>query len=256
MDSNLSRSYIHNVTLWMVGDANPTTYIGESYFNDSSIPYTVVFGGALEALNVTVVDSSMVVEGDKWVILISACGATNPLPPGASATLVSQDGTSTVTQLTLDRGFEGAIAGGHDVYRVNQHFTVRAPGTEVQSITVANKGAYTTWTNGAPSYSLTFNESNHTACLAYDTEDWELEVGVTCDLFVQLSMNSTIEHCTGCAWCSTAFNSCFLCAGLELSLNLVRVYGCQAFGNFHLLLPVTKSGLTDERFHRRNYYRL
>lgn len=50
------------------------------------------------------------------------------------------------------------------------------PGTEVQSVTVANTGSSTTWANGNPSYRLTFNTSALTECLAHDAEDWELEV--------------------------------------------------------------------------------
>lgn len=48
-------------------------------------------------------------------------------------------------------------------------------GTEMQSITVANTGLSATWTNGSPSYILTFDGSS-TACIAHDAEDWELEV--------------------------------------------------------------------------------
>lgn len=160
----------------MVGDINPSTYENGSTFEESSTPYTVSFDGALEDLNVTFVDTSGLVEADTWIVLISACGATSPLPTGASATLTYQHGTSAVAQLTLDRGFEGTVAGSHDIYAVNQHFTVRDTGTEMQSITVSNSGSSTAWANGSPSYGLDFNGSTPTACLAYDAEDWELEV--------------------------------------------------------------------------------
>ena len=119
----------------MVGDISPSTYANDSSFEESSTPYTVSFDGALEDLNVTFVETSGLVEADTWTVLISACGATDPLPTGASATLTYQDGTSAVAQLTLDRGFEGTVSGSHDVYAVNQHFTVRDTGTEMQSIT-------------------------------------------------------------------------------------------------------------------------
>lgn len=151
-------------------------YMHESHFDESSVPYTVVFSGPLEDLNVTFIDSFGLVEADTWTILISACGATSPLPKGASATLISQDGTSAVSQLTLDRGFEGTVAGAHEIFSVNQHFTVRTTGTEVQSITVSNTGSSTNWVNGEPSYRLEFNGSAPTDCLAYNVEEWELEV--------------------------------------------------------------------------------
>ena len=160
----------------MVGDINPSTYANESSFEESSTPHTVYFDGALEDLNVTFVDTSGLVEADTWIVLISACGATSPLPIGASATLTYQDGTSAVAQLTLDRGFEGTVSGSHDIYAVNQHFTVRDTGTEMQSITVSNSGGSTAWANGSPSYGLDFNGSTPTTCFAYNAEDWELEV--------------------------------------------------------------------------------
>ncbi|CAN0551038.1 unnamed protein product, partial [Ectocarpus sp. 8 AP-2014] len=50
------------------------------------------------------------------------------LPAGASVTLTSEHGTAEVRQLTLDRGYEGTVPGSHEVYLVNQHFTVRAAG--------------------------------------------------------------------------------------------------------------------------------
>ena len=176
LDSNLSHTYSYNVTIWMVGDISPSTYANDSSFEESSTPYTVSFDGALEDLNVTFVETSGLVEADTWTVLISACGATDPLPTGASATLTYQDGTSAVAQLTLDRGFEGTVSGSHDVYAVNQHFTVRDTGTEMQSITVSNSGSSTAWANGSPSYALDFNGSTPTACFTYDAEDWELEV--------------------------------------------------------------------------------
>lgn len=160
----------------MIGDAVPSVYGNDSSFEDASTPHTVSFDIPLQDLNVSFVDTSGLVEADSWTILISACGAVNPLPAGASAVLTSQDGTSAVAQLTLDRGFEGTVSGSHDVYSVNQHFTVRAAGTEMQSITISNTGSSTSWTNGSPSYTLDFNGSTPTACFAYDAEDWELEV--------------------------------------------------------------------------------
>ena len=160
----------------MDGDTNPSTYGNDSSFDESSTPHTVSFDGALEDLNITFTDISGLVEADTWIVLISACGATNPLPAGASATLTHQDGTSAVAQLTLDRGFEGTVSGSHDIYAVNQHFTVRDTGTEMQTITVSNSGTSSAWANGSPSYGLNFNGSTPTACIAYDAEDWELEV--------------------------------------------------------------------------------
>lgn len=139
------------------------------------MPFTVTFDEVVDGLNATFVSTSGIVEDDTWTILLSTCGIANPLPSGASATLTSTDGTAAVAQLTLDRGFEGTVAGPHEVYLVNQHFTVRAAGTEMQSITVANEDS-TSWTNGSPSYSLTFNGSSPTACIAHDAEDWEIEV--------------------------------------------------------------------------------
>lgn len=167
--------YSYNMTLWGFGEAIPSTYSNDSVFDSSSLPHTVALDGIIDDLNVTFVSTSGVVEDDTWTILLSACGASSPLPSGASAALISVDGTAAVAQLTLDRGFEGTVRGSHEVYLVNQHFTVRAAGTEMQSVTVANEDS-TTWTNGNPSYSLTFNGSSPTACLAYDAEDWEMEV--------------------------------------------------------------------------------
>lgn len=176
LDSNLSHTYSYNATLWMVGDSSPSFYANASSFEESSIPYAIPFYGALEMLNVAVVDSAGLVEADTWTILISACGSTGPLPEGASAFLASRHGTAAVAQLTLDRGFEGSVSGSHDVYTVNQHFTVRAAGTEMQSITVSNTGSSTSWANGSPSYRLDLNGSTPTACLAHDAQDWEMEV--------------------------------------------------------------------------------
>lgn len=118
------------MTLWSFYDNIPIeTASGSSSFNASSIPHVVHFGGTdLETLNLTFVDSAGLVEDDTWTILISSCGANSSLPAGASATLTSQDGTADVKQLTLDRGYEGTIPGSHDVFSVNQHFTVRAAG--------------------------------------------------------------------------------------------------------------------------------
>ena len=80
------------------------------------------------SLNVAFVDSATLTLGDTWTILISSCGKASPLEEGVSATLTSKDGTAPVNQLTLDRGYEGTVPGSHDVYSVNQHFTVRASG--------------------------------------------------------------------------------------------------------------------------------
>ena len=44
----------------------------------------------------------------------------------------------------------------------------------MQSITVANI-ASSTWTAGGPSYTLDYG-GTLTDCIAYDAEDWELEV--------------------------------------------------------------------------------
>lgn len=179
VDSNLSHTYSYNVSLWNVDDsiASPSTYANASTFEEASLPHKVNFvSAALDDLNVSFVDTSGLVEDDTWTILLSACGAPNPLPAGASAILTSSDGTAAVAQLTLDRGFEGTVPGSHEVYSVNQHFTVRAAGTEVQSITIANTGSSTSWANGDPSYRLDFNGSTPTSCFAYNAEDWEVEV--------------------------------------------------------------------------------
>lgn len=169
--------YSYNMTIWDFGEATPSIYSNDSVFESSSLPHNIALDEIIDNLNVTFVSTSSVVEDDTWTILLSACGASSPLPSGASVTLTSVDGTSAAAQLTLDRGFEGTVPGSHEIYLVNQHFTVRATGTEMQSVTVANKDS-TTWTNGSPSYSLTFNGSLPTACLAYDAEDWEVEVSV------------------------------------------------------------------------------
>lgn len=133
LDSNLSHTYSYNMTLWNFFDNIPTeTESGSSAFNDSSLPHMVEFLGTdLEALNLTFVDTAGLVEADSWTILLSSCGANSSLPEGASATLTSQDGTAEVRQLTLDRGYEGTVPGSHDVFSVNQHFTVRAAGEEM-----------------------------------------------------------------------------------------------------------------------------
>lgn len=159
-----------------MGDTASSFYDSESLFEQSSVPHVVSFDGALHDLNATFVDVDDLVEADTWTLLLSACGATNPLPTGAAASLTAEDGTAAVTQLTLDRGFEGLSAGSYDVYAVNQHFTVRAAGTEAQSITIFNLGDSTSWTNGLPSYSLQFNGSSPSACIDYDADDWEVQV--------------------------------------------------------------------------------
>lgn len=57
-----------------------------------------------------------------------------------------------------------------DTLSINTHHS----GTEMQSITVANT-ASSTWTAGEPSYTLDYG-GTVTECIAYDAEDWELEV--------------------------------------------------------------------------------
>lgn len=175
LDGNAFHTYSYDVTKWGVGDAVPSLWSNRSLFQSMSLPHSVDFNGIIDNLNVTFVSTSDLVEGDTWTVLLSACGASSPLSNGASATLSSVDGTAAASQLTLDRGFEGTVPGHHEVYYVNQHFTVRASGTEMQSITIAN-GDSTSWVNGNPSYALTFNGSAPTACLAFNAEDQEIEV--------------------------------------------------------------------------------
>lgn len=107
----------------------------DSSFVEGQIPFTVPDSGLTPDLStlfldVKFVNTANLVEGDTWTILISSCGAGYPLTEGASATLTSEDGTAPVGQLTLDRGYEGTVPGSHEVYSVNQHFTVRASGEE------------------------------------------------------------------------------------------------------------------------------
>lgn len=130
LNSDLNHTYGYNMTVWNFGGNTPTeTSSSSATFNDTSIPYTVTFPGTdLEALNITFVDSAGLVEDDTWTVLISSCGSNNSLKTGASATLTTEDGTVEVGQLTLDRGYEGTVPGSHEVYSVNQHFTVRASG--------------------------------------------------------------------------------------------------------------------------------
>lgn len=168
-------TYAFNVTRWGAGDVHPTVMSGTSSFLESSMPHMTTFD-ELGGLNASFVDATGLVETDTWTVLMSTCGADNPLPTGASILLTSVSGTEAVGELTLDRGFEGAVSGLHDVYLVNQHFTVRAAGTEVQSVTVAKSGGSSAWVNGSPSYRFTFNGSSPTSCLPHDAEDWELEV--------------------------------------------------------------------------------
>lgn len=178
LDANLTHSYSYNISLWHPDEESPVHVDNASLFVVTSMPHVVDLHDTIDAIDVTFVDATNLVKGDTWTFLLSSCGAKHPLPREASATLTSSDGTATVTQLTLDRGFEGSTSGSHDVYLINQHFTVRAAGTEVQSITVSNGGSTPSWTNGNPSYALSFNGSTPTACLAYDTPDWQLEVRV------------------------------------------------------------------------------
>lgn len=175
LDTNSTHTYSYNISLWLSGNESSTVFYNNSVFLESSLPHTVDFNGVINGLNITFVDASNLVEKDTWIFLVSSCGANSPLPTGASASLTSTDGTAAVTQLTLDRGFEGRVSGSHEVYFVNQHFTVRAAGTEVQSITIANDDSTSSWTNGSPSYALTFNGSAPTACLPYNAADWEIE---------------------------------------------------------------------------------
>lgn len=245
MDSNLSHTYSYNVTLWMADDTYPSTYNEKLTFEDSSTPHVVPFDGALEDLNVTIVDTTNLVEADTWIILISACGATDPLPAGASATLTSQDGTSAVAQLTLDRGFEGTVSGAHEVYVVNQHFTVRAAGTEMQSITVSNTGSSTSWTNGNPSYSLVFSNSTPTACFEHDAEDWELEVRHN-SIRMLLGNTQGGTHATA-AWCTLWLTA------THGSLPYVATLFCQAELLWSLGLDVTVTRRKDATFAPNGY---
>lgn len=115
-----------------------TTQWGTTAPADVSLTFTeapfLLTNGAINtelsdlSLNVKFLASATLTEGDTWTIIISSCGADSPLQEGMSATLTSVDGTAAVGQLTLDRGYEGTVPGSHDVYSVNQHFTVRASG--------------------------------------------------------------------------------------------------------------------------------
>ena len=132
-DGNSLFGYSWGMTVW-----NPdSTSSSSATFADVSGGTSVVdlSSTALAAdLVITFVDSAGLVTGDTWTILISSCGADNPLNAAASATLTSEDGTAEVNQLTLDRGYEGRVAGSQEVYSVNQHFTVRGSGGEQNSV--------------------------------------------------------------------------------------------------------------------------
>lgn len=130
MDVNSSHTYSYNLTVWGFGDDIPSESSSSSSFGGAYTNHTIDFAETDLAapLNVTFVSSDGLVEDDTWTILISSCGANASLPTGASATLTSEHGTAEVRQLTLDRGYEGTVPGSHEVYLVNQHFTVRAAG--------------------------------------------------------------------------------------------------------------------------------
>lgn len=125
LDSISDHTYSYT-TEW---DTASTATVSSS-FAEGDMPYLIADADLQTDLSVdvTFLDSATLTEGDTWTILISTCGASNPLAEGVSATLASEDGTAPVKQLTLDRGYEGTVPGSHDVYSVNQHFTVRASG--------------------------------------------------------------------------------------------------------------------------------
>lgn len=124
-----SHAYSYTTTEWG-GTSTSITVPVSSDFEDA--PHLIddndLRGDLSLDVEFVVVDSSSLILGDTWTILISSCGAAYALKEGMSATLTSEDGTAPVNQLTLDRGYEGTVPGSHDVYSVNQHFTVRASG--------------------------------------------------------------------------------------------------------------------------------
>ena len=131
-------SYSWIMTLWDPESTSSSSPTSPPTFEESDITNGAsvvdLSSPALADLVITFVNSTGLVTGDTWTILISSCGADNPLNAAASATLTSEDGTAEVNQLTLDRGYEGSVAGSQEVYSVNQHFTVRGSGGEQNSV--------------------------------------------------------------------------------------------------------------------------
>lgn len=129
--TNSLHDYSYTTTVW--DQASPPSVVSSTFgaippFATAPHPVTSINSPTDLSLNVAFVDSATLTLGDTWTILISSCGKASPLEEGVSATLTSKDGTAPVNQLTLDRGYEGTVPGSHDVYSVNQHFTVRASG--------------------------------------------------------------------------------------------------------------------------------
>ncbi len=117
--------------------------------------------------------------GDTWRLFVSSAGLSASLLSNElySAVLESSFPTTDTTaasELCIDNPYVGP-SGIETMWLIPQMFTVRSPGTMIQSITVSNKDS--SWDNeatGVPSYRLTLG-STMDVCVTWNAEDFEIE---------------------------------------------------------------------------------
>ncbi len=174
-----------SVTFWDLATAPSSTY--NSISLASNLLYNAYY--AVYGLNtftgVSLVHVSLVQEpeslssslsvGDTWRLFVSAAGLSTSLPDGYySSVLESSFPTAAASELCIDAPYVSP-SGLENMWLVPQMFTVRSPGTMVQSITVSNKDS--SWDNaatGTPSYRLTYG-STVDVCVAWNAADFEIE---------------------------------------------------------------------------------
>ncbi|KAG5186910.1 hypothetical protein JKP88DRAFT_308703, partial [Tribonema minus] len=116
--------------------------------------------------------------GDTWTLLVTAEGTA---PKGASIVLSSSaPDSSPIKQLTLAAPYSGsgdpAVFEAEDAYMVAQHFTVRDPAIEVQTITVkVTNTATDPWATVSPQQYEVRWKTVHLGCVAWNADDFTLE---------------------------------------------------------------------------------
>eukprot|EP01084_Bolivina_argentea_P089269 161102_1 len=174
-----------SVTYWDFGVPS-TTHNSEALDSSTlynSAPYAI--SGLTSLSGTSLVHVSLVNEppaslsslslGDTWRLFVSAAGLSASLPDGYySSVLESSFPAAASSELCIDAPY-GSPSGLKNMWLVPQMFTVRSPGTMIQSITVKNQDS--SWDNaatGTPSYRLT-QGGTMDVCVAWNAEDFEIE---------------------------------------------------------------------------------
>ncbi len=147
----------------------------------SSAPYAV--SGLTSLGGTPLVHASLVNEppaslsslsiGDTWTLFVSVAGLPASLPDEYYSFVLESSFPAASSELWIDAPY-GGPSGLENMWLVPQTFTVRSPGTMIQSITVKNQDSV--WDNaatGTPSYRLT--QGTVDVCVAWNTEDFEIE---------------------------------------------------------------------------------